>query len=468
MTLKILLAEPHIKYPVVKSHLGFNLGLLSVASYSLENLSNLIDISLFSQRLNKACGELRDIDAEIRRTKPTIVGVSALTCDFPDAINTIRIAKKYGARTILGGVFPTSNDNWIIENYPEVDIVVRGDGCVSFCEILKAERESTGFHKVNGITYRDSEGTTRRNDNRELMRMEDMPMLRYDLLPLEKYKKLGLPASVLVSIGCKFSCVFCTIKDTWCKTHRSRLNSQIIEELEILGVKHGFKKVKLVDDIITIRQAHKVKTILEEMAERHVDLRFRINSRLDLMNAEMLANLHHFGVDELLLGVESVSEQILKKVHKPVKHKMSKTWGENAIKIAKLAAHIGYTVFPTFVLGLPGETKETLRRATEFAVEIGCIDNVIPYLSFATPHPGSEFHLRSSELGMQILTFDLRRYTHLFPVAVPRSLGVNGLTLLVDSYNFIAETTDTKNWNPPIDQEYLRSLTSSECRTNKS
>jgi len=102
-----------------------------------------------------------------------------------------------------------------------------------------------------------------------------------------------------------------------------------------------------------------------------------------------------------------------------------------------------------------GETPEDLRANSGFIQEMGRKPGVITYISFVTPHPGSGIE---NEAGLHVLTRDYSRYTHKQPVAVPRSLGDNGLRLMVNEYHRIAETTGTEDLNPRIDSGYLRKI----------
>jgi len=453
--LKVKFVEPHIKYPVIQEHVGFNLGLLSTASYALSNLGNEISVSYLSLRLNRICGKNDDIETEISKNTPDIVGVSAMTCDFLDAINVIRTAKEFGAKTVLGGIFPSLNYVEIMKNYPEVDIIVRGEGESSFYEILKSEIEGFPISDVLGITYRNHNNVAISNKNRSFLGLKEIPVSKYHLMPIENFHELRIPCSVFTSRGCSYNCLFCSLRDMWEGIYRTRPISNVVEELRLLGKSYGFKRVKLVDEVIT-SDPERLKFLLTTVKQQGINLNFRINSRLDLLNKELLEDLYELGVDQVLFGVDSISNELLQSMGKfQASTNLSESWKDKALRIVKEAVGIGYTLFPTFMLGWPGETQSTLIKTAEFAINIGKNDNVIPYLSFITPHPGSQLHALSPNLGLKILTSDLRRYTHLFPVAVPISLGENGLNLLVKTYDSIAQGTNSREWNPEIDGEYL-------------
>jgi len=109
---------------------------------------------------------------------------------------------------------------------------------------------------------------------------------------------------------------------------------------------------------------------------------------------------------------------------------------------------------PIFLLGMPGETKNDLKQNIAFIKNIAQKKNTIIYMSFATPHPGLELSKSGSDLI--ILSKDYSRYTHKQPVAVPKSLGRNGLKLLINTYHQLSEELGLTEVNPRIDPNYLK------------
>ena len=112
-------------------------------------------------------------------------------------------------------------------------------------------------------------------------------------------------------------------------------------------------------------------------------------------------------------------------------------------------------VNPVFLFGWIGETSETLLENCNYIEEIGMEESVIPYISFITPHPGSTLQ---NNPFLQILTCDLNRYTHKQPVAVPLSLGEDGLRKMVENFNYLSAKTGTELLNPRIKDDYLKEL----------
>jgi radical SAM superfamily enzyme YgiQ (UPF0313 family) len=104
-----------------------------------------------------------------------------------------------------------------------------------------------------------------------------------------------------------------------------------------------------------------------------------------------------------------------------------------------------------------GETKEDLKFNTDFIKKLWSKKNVKTYLSFITPHPGTPLYENKNN-ELQILTHDYNRYTHKQPVAVPRSLGKEGLDLLINAYEETRADCNMEFFNPTLDQNYITEL----------
>ncbi len=111
----------------------------------------------------------------------------------------------------------------------------------------------------------------------------------------------------------------------------------------------------------------------------------------------------------------------------------------------------GCNVNPVYLFGYAGETPADLETDARFIREMGSRDGVITYVSFMTPHPQSG--VRTD--GLDILTADLSRYNHKQPVAVPRSLGREGLKGMVDTYHEVTGEIGMRHVNPRVDPAYL-------------
>jgi radical SAM superfamily enzyme YgiQ (UPF0313 family) len=189
----------------------------------------------------------------------------------------------------------------------------------------------------------------------------------------------------------------------------------VVDEMESLSGL-GFKKIRIEDDLFTFRK-ERALFICQEIDRRKLSLRWRAYARVDTVDSELLGWMKHAGCERLLFGAESGSSQILKRIRKGITPEQTR----RAVELTRKA---GIGVLASFVLGLPGETPETLRQTIKFANSLQ-----VPYsLNLLTPYVGTEIRERSEEWGIRIQSDDWRLYGQGHPLT--STLEVNGKLLM--------------------------------------
>jgi hypothetical protein len=164
--------------------------------------------------------------------------------------------------------------------------------------------------------------------------------------------------------------------------------------------------------------------------------------------SEFLEELIKNGVNEIQVGIESTNTNLTNSMRK-------RHFGLNSMenKMNEILS-MGAILNPIYLLGWPGETDQSLLKARYFITEWGMRERVKTYLSFVTPHPGTEF-MEFCKKNMNILSMDLDKYNHLFPVTVPLSLGETGLEKMVNTYHQIIDEANIHELNPPLNYAEL-------------
>jgi radical SAM superfamily enzyme YgiQ (UPF0313 family) len=188
----------------------------------------------------------------------------------------------------------------------------------------------------------------------------------------------------------------------------------VVDEMESL-VHLGFKRIRIEDDLFTFRK-ERALSICQEIDRRNLSVQWRAYARVDTVDPELLGWMKQAGCERLLFGAESGSPEILKRIRKGITPEQTR----RAVEMTRKA---GIGVLASFVLGLPGETPETLRQTVEFADSLQ-----VPYsLNLLTPYVGTEIRERSQEWGIQIQSDDWRLYGQGHPLT--STPGVNGKRL---------------------------------------
>jgi hopanoid biosynthesis associated radical SAM protein HpnJ len=273
---------------------------------------------------------------------------------------------------------------------PSIDFVAREEYDFTVVEIA----EGRPFDEVDGLTYRDSRGALAHTPDRAVL--EDMDRLpwvsevyRRDLRVEDYYNGyLKHPyLSLYTGRGCRSQCTFCL----WPQTvggHRYRTRSvgHVLGEMEY--VRDNFPEVKEVffDDDTFTDSRERAEEIARGMGR--LGLEWSCNAKANVPY-ETLKVMRENGLRLLLVGFESGNQEILTNIKKGVKV-------ERARQFAKDCRELGITIHGTFIMGLPGETTETIQETIRFAKEI---NPKTLQVSIAAPYPGTALYRQAQEQG---------------------------------------------------------------------
>jgi anaerobic magnesium-protoporphyrin IX monomethyl ester cyclase len=442
VNMRVLLVKTLMKNPLSDEDVGIPLGLLYLAS-SIRKSNPKTEIKIFDSRLEKLNGNYNKLNKEIK--KADIVCVGACTAEFSAACDILTKAKTEGKITIIGGLFPTSNAEFIL-NLGLADYVIRGEGEITFSELINAIENKKPVKNIKGISY-IKKGITKNNPERELVKnIDTLPLPAYDLIKIKSYKKYGR-APIYSSRGCSNNCTFCTLRSFWGGCNREHSIKRATQEILMLK-SFGYNSISFKDETMNLNKKRTEK-ILNSVKKENIDFKIKLMP-FDLPTM-FLNQIIKKGVNEIQLGIESINTKTAKEMHKrhlgryQLEKKMNNIISNNCV------------INPIFLLGWPGEDEKLISKTKYFISEWAQRPNTKIYLSFTTPHPGTEFY-NFCKKEMNILSLDLDKYTHLFPVAVPKSLGINGLEKLVGAYHEITDQNDLHQLNPPIKYEDLLPL----------
>src|SRR6201981_1136591 len=266
---------------------------------------------------------------------------------------------------------------------PAVDFVARNE----FDFTIKEVADGRAWGDIKGISDRNKEGAIVHNDDREVLENMDAlpwvtPVYKRDLT-IENYfgGYLKHPyISFYTGRGCKSRCTFCL----WPQTiggHRYRTRSvgHVVEELR--WARNAFPQVKeyfFDDDTLTDNTA-RVEALAREIGK--LGMMWSCNAKANVPRATLKV-LKDNGLRLLLVGYESGNQKILHNIKKGMRVDVAK-------RFAKDCRELGIVTHGTFILGLPGETKETIEETIRFAIEIN--RPTIP-ISPAAPYPGTVLH----------------------------------------------------------------------------
>jgi radical SAM superfamily enzyme YgiQ (UPF0313 family) len=382
-----------------------------------------------------------EFEAKLKELRPrfylTQVTAPTLTNDMYGAF----IARSLGAITIAFGTHVTPMPRETLEQFPALDFVLRGEP-----ELILRELMDTVM-VVNGLWKKDESGTVVKADGKPsdadghmrhmmtdadptwapawnldsleapitddrmkityaqmasikglawrrgpevvvnfdrpfIRNLDDLPIPRHDMLPYDKYRIpmiKGPYTFIVTSRGCTAGCKYCIKHVSYQYSIRLRTPENIMEELWTLK-KLGVKHVHMYADLFTVNR-DQVVGLCKLMIEQNIGLSWTCNSRVDYVDEEMLKLMGKAGCNLISWGIESSNEQILKKAAKGYRM-------EQAPRSLRWAHENGIKNWGYFIIGLPGETVETIKDTIAFAKALP-LD--VALFHVAAPYPGTPF-----------------------------------------------------------------------------
>ena len=303
-------------------------------------------------------------EAEVldRVREADFVGIPAFTDIRFDCFDFAAKAKQANpdCTLVVGGPHAYSLSEKILEHYPFIDVVVRGEGELTVSEII----EGKPLEDIRGITYQQN-GRILRNDDRQFMDDIDDLYINYELLPdMELYASdIETPVDIkklktvylIESRGCPFRCSYCA-NDHWKRQFRAVSPRKTVGRMKHLVEKHGIEFFRFYDDLFTVNR-HRVSEFCEEMKKENLDVGFRVLARVGTKK-ETLAMLQEVGLESVGIGIESGSDRMLKRVNKGITRQQI----DRTIRDCK---ELGLWMVGSFIISLPGETGEDLAKTGE-------------------------------------------------------------------------------------------------------
>lgn len=370
-----------------------SLALMSLGAVLKENNVEVKVLDLLTTRFSWS--KIKDC---LSRFQPELIGITSVTMNFPMALKIIKYCKKISpeALTIMGGPHVTFTAEDILRRHEEVDIIVQGEGEETIKEICQFVPQKD-LTKIKGMAFRQN-GKIQINEDRPFIAdLNSLPNPARILFPISRYLAMKVPASILTSRGCPVGCSFCVGYRMMGRKGRFRDPQLVVDEIEA-ALNLGFEEVCFDDDLFTRRPRH-VLDVCQEIKKRGLKFSLYLFARVDTVDEAILRELRSVGCSMICFGLESGNQKILDKANK----KITLAKVRQAIEICK---QVGISPFGSFILGLPGETRETMEETLTFAQSLG-----IPYgFHLLVPFPGTQIRERASVYGLKILTDDWSLY----------------------------------------------------------
>jgi len=363
-----------------------------------------------------------EISDYIEKIKPDVVGVSNLfSKQFYNALNIAKIVKKTNSNitTVFGGAHPSA-DPYSVMAHPEIDAVVEGEGEYPFLKYLQFLNDKLSESELESIYIRKN-GQVRFFERKSWIDLDDLPWPTYDQMNLDIY--FGLNSShgerrhekflpMITSRGCPYKCTFCTAYKVWGKKFRTRDVDDVISEMKFIKKEYGIKEIMFEDDNTTLN-VKRAKRLFNKMIEEKLDFEWDTPNGVAAfaLDNEVLDVMKQAGCYKVNLAIESGNEEHLKyNIKKPVKLK-------RVVELVKHCQKINLSVGTFLVFGIPGETEKMVWDSIRFVKNMKIYT---PFISIATPYPGSELFNLCKDKGYLKNDFSIDDlYIRSFSISTP-------------------------------------------------
>ena len=392
---EVLLYAPHFVVPKAQSNPAYR----AMPPLSHLALAGPLRDAGYGVRILDAKWD-RDWRGTIRETADRLacVGITSLT--GPAVLDGLRVAEfakslRQDLPVIWGGWHATFAAAQAVED-PRVDVVVRGMGERAFVETLRALEAKESLRGIAGLNFRE-DGKPVATPERPPEGIDQFPPPAYELIEPARYLLPGPGgarlAGTIFSRGCPFACDFCLdSKSRWLGLGVDRM----LADIEF-WIERGANHIRFYDGNFFLGR-QRIVEFCRAILARGLEAKFRwqataVGNRIVQMDDELLALLRRAGLEQVAIGAESGSSELLSKI-------TNKTTVENTLEaIRRLTGH-GINQYLFFMVAYPDEPEDALERTLDLALEAKRLNPLVElFMNFTTPLPGSEVFRIAVERG---------------------------------------------------------------------
>ncbi len=346
---------------------------------------------------------LSSILTYVKEKAPGYIGFSCTTSSFLDGICIAQRVKKEFPETgvVFGGPHASALRESLMTSYPVIDYLVVGEGEAALTDLIRSAPRD--IPEIPGLVYRDDRDEIRFTGFRK-------KLLDLDSLPFPAYRKLaGYPrayklpifnypatpnASCISSRGCPYACSYCD-RSVFRRTFRFNSADYLFEHMAFLRREFGIRHINFYDDQFTFHR-QRVVDFCRMMVRRKMKMTFNCAARAEHLDGDLLRQMKAAGCWMISLGVETGDPDLL------ARHRQNPDLSMLREKII-LIKKAGIRVKALLMMGLPGETRQSIQKSKEYVFSLPIDDfNLAKF----TPFPGSPVYDDIKTSGSLLGTFD--------------------------------------------------------------
>lgn len=373
-----------------------NLGLLSIAGVLIMHGYDVKILDFFADSIKKE--QYKKILEEFN---PDVIGYSVYTRTVPFLRRMVELNKKIGYEgiTVVGGPHPSFNEREMLDDIG-ADFVIKGEGEFTFLKLLESLKYPVQYpiSRVKGISYRIKNDIYISEKIEYIENLDALPLQAIGIIDPEKY---STAFTLITSRGCPGNCVYCASRALSGNKYRMRSAENIICEIYFLSEKLNSRKFLILDDTFTANK-ERLEYFCLLLSKYNEKYAFRIESRVDAVREKDIDALKKVGCEVIHFGVESGSQEIIKKIGKNI----NLSWAKEIMCYAnKQNIH----VVASFIIGHFCDTERTIQETISL-MEILRNSGIEVSVAGCVPFPGTPLYEHTDKLGISIHAHSWQEY----------------------------------------------------------
>lgn len=324
-----------------------------------------------------------NLEKIIDSKKPDYILFNVISSTLNNDMKIAVLAHKRGIFNIAVGSHVSALPKEALDNFSNLDFLIIGEAEETLRELIQSLECKKDLSEIKGIGWRKN-GKVIINEKRPLLdNLDNLPIPLHELLPIKKHNLPFIGSNftfVMASRGCPFQCIFCRSPIAWNRVFRRRSTESILNELKYLK-QIGISNILFHSDTFTLYKDW-VIDLCKKIIDDKLNIKWICNSRVDTVDKEMLEWMKKAGCYMIAYGIESGSQKILDNARKGTKLEQIRSAVQNAYEV-------GIKVWGYFIIGLPGENKETVEETISLSKTLPLY---LANFAVAAPYPGTEFY----------------------------------------------------------------------------
>ncbi len=314
------------------------------------------------------------IKEKIIQSKPGFVGITCVVSEVNIVHDMCEFIKKNSSETIIvvGGPHASICPENFVERGIKFDYLVLGEGEITVYELIQTLKEGGDINNVEGIGFMKA-GKLVRNKPREMIQnLDELPFPAYDKVDMRYYCRPNVWSirpiyissfMIFTSRGCPYNCNFCAAHAVWGRKVRFMSPNRVVQHIEYVIKNFKIDALYFGDESFTVSK-QRIYDIFNLLKSKKIKILFGCQTRVNLLDEELLKFLRNNGCLQIDFGIESGSDRMLKIMNKQTNIEMSE-------KIAKICRKIKLRHFANMLINVPGETLDDIEKSLRFVKDMG-------------------------------------------------------------------------------------------------